>query len=262
MKVQLLVSAMNCDPKSLVEQMNISTEAIIINQCDVEDKQVFLHRDREIACYSYSERGVGKSRNHALERADSDICLFSDEDIVYTEDYEALMIREFEKNPQADMLIFNIEVSDDRKTYENTETKKVHLYNCGRYGAVSFAFRTNKLKESGVKYSLLFGGGAKYSNGEDSLFIKDFIKKGYQVYTAPVTIGREKESESTWFSGYNEKFFYDRGVLYHFLYGRLSRILALRFLLAHKDKMCIQITVKQAYALMKKGISQGKKEKE
>lgn len=126
------------------------------------------------------------------------------------------------------MILFNIEVEEARRTYHITERKKVRWYNCGRYGAVSFAVKTESLIESGVMFSLLFGGGARYSNGEDSLFLKEFMKKGYQVYTAPVTIGREREGESTWFKSYNKKFFYDRGVLYHFLYGRLAPVMAIQ----------------------------------
>ena len=106
-----------------------------------------------------------------------------------------------------------------------------------------------------MTFSLLFGGGAKYSAGEDSLFLKQFMDKGYKVYASPVTIGREKEGDSTWFSGYHEKFFYDRGVLYHFLYGHLAKLWALRFLLAHKEKLCRDIPLKEAYRIMREGIS-------
>ena len=74
-----------------------------------------------------------------------------------------------------------------------------------------------------------------------------------------MTIGREREGDSTWFSGYHEKFFYDRGVLYHFLYGRLASLLALRFLLAHREKMCRKLSVREAYHVMREGIkSKGK----
>lgn len=117
--------------------------------------------------------------------------------------------------------------------------------------------KREKLFESGVTFSLLFGGGAKYSAGEDSLFLKQFMDKGYKVYASPVTIGREREEDSTWFSGYHEKFFYDRGVLYRFLYGHLAGIWALRFLLAHRGKMCQQVPVREAYRIMRKGISGG-----
>lgn len=261
MKVQVLVSAMNKNPRMLAEKMNLSSDAVIINQCDKEGYEKFEYRGREIECFSFPERGVGKSRNHALMRADRDICLFSDEDIIYENGYEEKIAAEFVNNPKADMIVFNVDVEESRRTYHIADRKRVRFYNCGRYGAVSFALRTDSLHKSGVRFSPLFGGGAKYSNGEDSLFIQEFMGKGYRVYTAPVTIGREEAGASTWFAGYNDKFFFDRGVLYHFLYGRLARLMALRFLFAHRAVMCREKTVSEAYALMKKGILQGRREK-
>ena len=79
-----------------------------------------------------------------------------------------------------------------------------------------------------------------------------------RVYKTPVTIGRERERESTWFSGYHEKFFFDRGVLYAYLYGRLGRLLALRFLLAHQKTMCRKIPFGKAYRLMCGGLREGR----
>lgn len=258
MKVQVLASVMNQSMEQIAKQMNLGSDAVIINQCDRLDYEEMEYKGHNIRFFSFPDRGVGKSRNEAILRADRDICLFSDEDIVYENGYEEMICREFEQNPKADMILFNVEVEEARRTYHITERKKVHWYNCGRYGAVSFAVRRDKLLASRVMFSLLFGGGAKYSNGEDSLFLKEFMDKGYKVYTAPVTIGREQAGESSWFAGYNEKFFYDRGVLYRALYGWLASAMALRFLLAHRAKLCEACTMKQAYGWMKKGIRDGK----
>ena len=258
MQVQVLASVMNQNMEKLVEQMNLASEAVIVNQCDCLKQKEMEYKGHKVRFFSFPDRGIGRSRNEAILRADKDICLFSDEDIVYEDGYAEAIAAEFERNPKADMILFNIIVEESRKTYFITERKKVHWYNCGRYGAVSFAVRRESLLASGVTFSLLFGGGAKYSNGEDSLFLKEFMKKGYQVYTVPVTIGRERMEESTWFVGYNEKFFHDRGVLYHYLYGKLAGAMALRFLLAHKDKICADVPVKQAYVWMKAGIAEGR----
>ena len=110
-----------------------------------------------------------------------------------------------------------------------------------------------------MSFSLLFGGGARYSNGEDSLFLHDCLKKGLHLYAGTDEIGEEVYRESTWFKGYNEKFFTDRGVLYHYLYGRMAKPFSLRFLYAHKEEMLKEISIKEAYGLMKKGIFEGKK---
>ena len=254
MKVQVLASVMNSSLEAVGKKMNIRSDAVIINQCDCygyEEKELY---GRRIRFFSYRERGVGRSRNEGILKAEGDICLFSDEDIVYVDDYEKRIVDEFKKNQDADMLLFNIDIEEARRTYHITKRKRVRWYSCGRYGAVSFAVRRSQLLASGVMFSLLFGGGAKYSNGEDSLFLKEFMAKGYRVFAVPVTIGRETEGNSTWFAGYDQKFFYDRGVLYHFLYGKAAFLMALRFLLAHKEKMCRDVGVKQALYWMRMGI--------
>ena len=233
MKVEVLASVMNASLRETVQHMNLQSDAVIINQCDrlgQEEMQISPGNGRIRFC-SFPDRGIGRSRNEAILRAEGDICLFSDADIVYEDGYEAAVLAEFERNPRADMIIFNIEVEEERRTYHITERKPVRWYNCGRYGAVSFAVRR-----------------------EDSLFLTEFIKKGYLVYTAPVTIGREEAGESTWFHGYNEKFFHDRGVLYHYLYGWLEWPLALRFLYAHKGMLCTEVSLQQARQWMRDGI--------
>lgn len=257
MRVQVLASVMNQTMETVVKNMNLESDAVVINQCDKLDYEEMEHQGGRIRFYSFPDRGVGRSRNEAIMRADSDICLFSDEDIVYEPGYAGKIEAEFKKNPKADMILFNVTVDEERRTYLITGRKRVHWYNCGRYGAVSFAVRRSSLLASGVTFSLLFGGGAEYSNGEDSLFLKEFMKKGYRVYTAPVTIGREKAGESTWFAGYDKKFFFDRGVLYHYLYGRQAFVMSLRFLVAHRSKMCRTVGMKQAYVWMRQGIRHG-----
>ncbi|MDD2970563.1 MAG: glycosyltransferase [Lachnospiraceae bacterium] len=260
MNLQLLVSVMDADAHELVEKMNIATDAIIVNQCDTYGYEEFCHRGRQIRFFSMKERGVGLSRNHALLRADQEISLFSDEDIVYQDGYEEKVCTAFQEHPEADMILFNFQVNEERRTYHNTAWKQVHRYNCGRYPTFCFAIRTERMHQINVTYSLLFGGGARYSNGEDSLFIRECIRRGLKVYTSPAVIGTEEGRPSTWFRGYTEKFFYDRGVLYHYLYGKVAVPMAIQFLIRHKNLMCQEIPLGKAYQLMQKGMkSQSRK---
>ncbi len=258
MSVEVLVSVMNSSMENVVSKMNLDSDAVIINQCDRFSCEEMEFNGHRVRFFSFPDRGIGRSRNEAILRADSDICLFSDEDIVYEKGYAQAIEEEFAQNPKADMILFNITVEEARRTYHIESRRRVHWYNCGRYGAVSFAVRRSSLLASNVTFSLLFGGGARYSNGEDSLFLKEFMSKGYKVYTAPITIGREQGGASTWFSGYHQKFFHDRGVLYHYLYGALAGAMALRFLLAHRRKFCAQVPVSRAFAWMRAGIREGR----
>lgn len=254
MNLQVLVSAVGQETSSLAEKMKLESDAIIINQTNHFAYEEYEHRGHQIRCYSFEERGVGLSRNNALLRAEGDIVLFSDDDIVYDAGYQTKILEEFDKHPQADILLFNMRVGEARATYDTEKFHRVHIWNAGRYPTYAFAVRREKLHAAHITFSLLFGGGARYSNGEDSLFLKDCLKYGLKAYAVPVTIGTEVERESTWFHGYHEKFFVDRGVLYHFLYGRLAGIMAVRFLLAHGGVMCQEISRKEALAMMKRGI--------
>lgn len=256
MRLQTLVSCVKQNMDEIASVMNLQSDSIVINQCERNDYTEYTHNGNLIKCYSFEERGVGLSRNNALLRSDADILLFSDEDIVYEDGYADKIIAAFENNPSADMLIFNMDVAEDRATYHTTDKCRVHRWNCGRYPTYSMAVRREPIISKNITFNLLFGGGAKYSNGEDSLFIQECLKKGLKIFALPITIGREVPRPSTWFDGYNDKFFYDRGVLYKYLYGPLSAVMALRFLIKHKGVMLTDMTFAKAHRLMKKGMKE------
>lgn len=265
MKLQVLVSAVKQDARQLATKMNLSTGAVIINQCGKYGYEEFLAPKKKtsdteterntVRCFSMAEKGVGLSRNTALLHADADICLFSDEDIILSDDYALAIQKAYEKYTDADMLLFNVKVAPSRRTYWNQEFKRIHWYNYGRYPAYSISGKVEALRRANVYFSVLFGGGARYSNGEDSLFLRDCLKAGLKIYAVPICIGEEIERESTWFHGYTEKFFEDRGVLYHYLYGKMAKPFALRFLWKNKSEMCQKISMKQAYRLVCRGIA-------
>ena len=262
MTLELLVSCVAKDVQELATTMNIESDAVIVNQKSPYGYEEFDCRGGHIRALSMQEKGVGLSRTTALQRARADIVLFSDEDIVYESGYAAKVIKAFEDNPGADMILFNVRVAQDRRTYWIEKEKGVHRWNCGRYPAYSIAVRTERLHEVGLTYHLWFGGGALYSNGEDSIFLNEALKKGLKIKAVPVDIGEEvarTEGEaSTWFSGYNRKFFYDRGVLYHYLYGWLAPVMTFRFLKKNQAVMCKDIPYAEAKKLMKRGCKERK----
>jgi glycosyltransferase involved in cell wall biosynthesis len=258
MTIQTLVSALCADQIELIDKMNLQTDSILVNQC-----QEFSYIERRkgthrIQCYNLNERGLGLSRNHALLRGTADILLFSDDDIRYVDGYGDLILAEFQQHPEADMIFFNVNICEARKTYENHSWKPVHLLGSGRYPTYSMAVRREKVQMARISFSLFYGGGAKFSNGEDSLFIKDCLHAGLKAYASPVCIGTEEERESTWFQGYHEKFFYDRGVLYHDLYGKFALIFGFRFVFFKRKVICNEISAAVAFKLLRKGIREQK----
>lgn len=254
MKIQVLVATMNRNNiEELLENMNISTDAIITNQTDDFLYNNINYKGNNIAVYNFNERGVGLNRNNALMRATADIVILADDDLTYVDNYGDIIINEFKKNPKADMLVFNVKNEDcQRKGYVIKKSKRVHKHNCLRYGAVRMAFRLDKVKQKNIYFSLLFGGGAKYGSGEDSIFIYQCIKSGLKVYSSTQEILKLPKSDSTWFKGYNEKYFYDKGALMAAIFNKKAILTIPLFLLKNK-KITKEIGEKKAYKAMMKG---------
>ena len=49
---------------------------------------------------------------------------------------------------------------------------------------------------------------------------------------------------------HNEKFFFDKGVLFHYLYGFLADVMAVRFILKKKSFMCKEVNPKKSFDKM------------
>lgn len=254
MNLEVLVSTMHQTDHNLIKKMNIQSDAIIVNQCDKNEFESFDYKGNLIQFLSLSERGVGLSRNNALMRATGDICIFADDDVVYLDDYNKIILEEFNKNPLADIIIFNVpSTNPERPMHISKKNTRVRWFNCLKYGAVRIAVRTEKLKVANIYFSLLFGGGAKYSAGEDSLFIAECIKKKLKIYTSTSIIGYVSQEESSWFEGYTDKYFIDKGVFYSCLSKKYSKILCLQFILRHYKLFINEKSLVKAYNLMIKG---------
>ena len=106
--LQVLVVTMHQKDFSLVEEMKIEGDALIGNQCDRNSVETIKTEDSEITMYSFDERGVGLNRNNLLMRASADIILFADDDVVYDEGYREKVLKQFEENPKADIIVFNV----------------------------------------------------------------------------------------------------------------------------------------------------------
>lgn len=241
MKLEVLLSTMNQNDLSIIQKMNIKGNAIIINQCNRIEYEELVEKSQIVKMYSFHEKGVGLSRNNALMRASGDICLFADDDVVYNDEYEEIILDAFKNHPDADVLIFNMNSLDCGGPAEIRKRSRVGYFNFMRYGTVNIALRRESIHKANIYFSLLFGGGAKYSAGEDSLFLYECIKKGLKIYTAPSYIGTVSNEVSTWFKGYNRKYFYDKGVFFANLSKVLSPFLIWQFVIRKhkifKDEM-------------------------
>ncbi len=234
-KVQVLVACIGQNDDKLYREMNLQTDTVLANQCDQYGYKEFLEPDgSRVQLVSTTDHGVGKNRNKALSFAGGEFLLCADQDMVYCDDYARIIDEAFCQCPKADIIVFRLEYMNrfTPQKKERSGFRRVRLWNSMRYGTARVAMRKNAVEKACLSFSTLYGGGARYSSGEDSLFIREAIRKGLRMYTSPTVIARVKQEESTWFKGYNDKYFIDKGVLlanafpclkhlllYYFAYG-------------------------------------------
>lgn len=232
-EIEILVASTNQQDYSLPEKMNIQSNAIIGNQCDRNAIEAIKYKNNKIIYLNFNEKGVGLNRNNALMRASSEICLLADDDMRYVDGYTDLVNQAFDRLPNADVIIFNLYEVDTQR-YVIKKIGKVNHFNYLRYGAARIAFKLDSIRENGIFFNQCFGGGTKYSHGEDNIFLSECLKKGLKIYSYPSYIAcLTNERQSTWNNGYNDKYLRDQGVLYRAISRRFWKFLCLQDAIRH-----------------------------
>lgn len=222
-EVTVLVATMNQNSYDLLDKMNIQTRCVVGNQCNLNKIDEFYHKGREIIWVSTKTRGVGVNRNLAILLSNiknhDGIVLFADDDMIFDDGYEQLVLEVFDKNPEADIVIFNLRERNPMRK----QTVKVHYTKKIGYGAARIACRSKAIIQNGLFFHLSFGGGTEHSCGEDTIFLSECLRKKLKILCVPESIAKlTDERSSTWFSGFTKKYYFDKGFL--FSYCKLSFI--------------------------------------
>jgi glycosyltransferase involved in cell wall biosynthesis len=239
---------------SLIKEMKIKTGAVVVSQEDKNETSYINNYGQEIKFIRSDNRGVGRSRNLAIINATADICLIADEDMIYVDNYEKIVFDEFKKRPDADIILFSIEsLNPDRPCYEETRNHIVNKLNFMKYGACRVAFRRESILKNNIFFSLMFGGGARYGSGEDSIFLNDCLKYGLKIYACTKKIADVKQEESSWFTGFNKKYYFDKGALFSAM-GKYNSLLLIPLMaIRGKNEFKDKFSVKQVIDFMVKG---------
>ena len=248
MKVQVLVASINQRDYSLLDKMNIKSDAIIGNQCDRNSVENFIHNGNNITYLNFNEKGVGLNRNNSLMRANADICLFADDDMVYFDNYVETVINAFERYPKADVIIFNINGRDGKKI-KTEKVKKINYFNYLKYGTARIAIKLKPIKDNAIYFNQCFGGGTEHCHGEDNLFLTSCLKNNLNIYAVPDIIASlNEDSVSTWNNVTNQKYIIDQGILYHTISKKWWVVLCLQDAIRkHKKYNC---SIKEAFLIM------------
>ena len=256
MTLEVLISCMHQEDGSLLKQSRISGDAVIINQCD---EIAYREYKTEQSCgrmFCTTQRGLTKSRNMAIQNARADVCLLCDDDEIFVQDYEHKILTAYEALPQADVVIFKMV---NRPPSFPDRVMPIRFPKTMKVSSWQISFRRQRLLDSGVRFDELLGAGTGNGAEEELKFLLDCQRMGLKIYYVPAEIATVGQEQSTWFSGFTEEFFENRGATTRYILGLVPAVAYAVYYVIRKNRLYRgQITPAKALSATLRGIRENK----
>ena len=228
----------------------------MINQCDHEDYVEYRTVSGTARMISTTDRGLTRSRNMAIANAKGDICLICDDDEVFVPDYENAILTAYRDHSEADIIIFKMA---NRPPSFPDQPMRLRFPKTMKVSSWQISFRRERLLESGVRFDELLGAGTGNGAEEELKFLLDSERAGLVIYYIPVVIASVAQKASTWFSGFNETFFENRGATTRYILGPgLATLYAVYYVLRKKSLYHQNLSTRAAFQATLRGIRNNK----
>ena len=214
MKVEVLLSCMHAEDFSIIKKSNLcNVNTLIVNQCVTEKEECVIEGIHRMI--KTPTRGLSVSRNLAVDNSKADVCLISDDDEVFTTQLEEKIRQAYLELPDADVIIFKM---SNRATKLGNATRRLGKYDLLRVSSWQISFKLSSIRGK-VFFDTNLGAGTGNGAGEENKFLLDCYKNKLKIYYVPVEIATVAQTDSTWFFGYTEEFFFNRGKTTRYILG-------------------------------------------
>ena len=253
MELQILVATMHQTDESLLARMALPCAAVVVNQCDRDGRHVIPRPQGDVLWIDTPERGLSNSRNLALANATAELCLLADDDEIFNEGTAQTVVEAFAQRPNRQILSFQV-VGIERplKRYAPREQRRSWLA-LNRCSSVEIAFRREAVQRAGVHFHPDFGSGARYAMGEENLFLWQCLARGLTLGYVPRAIGRIHLGQSTWFTGYDERYFFNKGANFAAMSRFWSPLLSAQYALRKRRLSQEKLPPQRLWRIMLKG---------
>ncbi len=259
-RVELLISCMGLKDYRILEMTHIQSDALIIDQCAEDSLSEFSYRGHRIRHLKCTERGLSRSRNKALANSAGEIGYLLDDDVTLINGYPDLIARAYQEIPDADVICFLIE-NKPRKL--KPKKQRVNKFTSLNIASWQISLNIAAVRKAGVTFDVLMGAGTGNGAGEEAKFLQDCIAAGLNVYYVPYNIGRigdykldsDKEGYSTWFTGINDAYFYQRGATTRYMLGLpVAVVYALYYVPTHRAFIEQSMSRSEAFRHIMRGV--------
>lgn len=199
MKLSILVTTMNEDINKVLQELvpQIKKSEVIISHQITDGSKPLKKIPKGVKYYYMYEKGLSKNRNNALKHATGDVCVVCDDDVRFLEGFEDVIINSYKKNLSAEVITFksiNLQ-GKERKKYSN-KIFQHSLVSILSVSSIEITFKRKSVLGNEISFDENFGLGAKYSSGEENIFLSDCKKKGLDLYFVPEIINKHPQKSS------------------------------------------------------------------
>jgi glycosyltransferase involved in cell wall biosynthesis len=180
--------------------------------------------------------GVTYSRNLAIEHANGDLALFTDDDVTLCDDFIELVNESFLYNKNCDFLTFNVEDENGDFLKPPLSKKEHNLRTILGVGTIQIAVRLNALTRT-YKFPLNLGAGAKYPCCDEPVYLSIFLNQGHKGMHIHKTICQHpKESSGSSLDSYVKVI--SRLIAFKYIFGKgLGYIFFIVFIMKNINKV-------------------------
>ena len=229
MTFNLLISCMHQKDTGIIQRSNVQSDVVVVNQCDRDCVEEFDFINKKgKTCHAKfictTERGLSRSRNMAIRNAWGDICQICDDDEEIADDAEEVILKAYEKNPDAGLIAFSLIRKDCDKTYPERKSN-LGFKQILRTSSLQITFSRRMLEKYGIRFDEKMGSGTGNGGGEENKFMLDWRKAGAEMIYCPDVIATVNPGESQWFRGYDARYFQNFGWTERRLLGNFTGML-------------------------------------
>lgn len=255
-KTEILLSCMFLsDSKEMIKRSHITSDTVIINQCDEENYKEENICNALLRTFSVTDRGLTKSRNLAISKSQADICIICDDDEIFNEGYEKAVSSAYDALPDADIIIFDMV---DRPLKWGNSIKRLGYIDLMSVSSWQITFRREKLLASGVLFDENMGAGSGNGAEEEFRFLTQCRKAKLRIYHYPFRLASVAQTQSTWFNGFDEEFFVNRGNTTRYIMGLPLSVLYAAYYAFAKRKQLSGMSMLRAFSYTVKGIKENR----
>lgn len=255
--LEILISTKDRDNLDFLNNIFVNNNAhsnpiLIINQ--TQNLNFSCPHSDNINLINVNEIGLSKSRNLAIENAKADICLLADDDIVYENNFESIILNAFNLNPCADIITFKMNDFKGNSFKDYPIIKKHNKKSLSFVNSVVIAFRRNSIISNKVFFDENFGLGSTFQTADEYVFLRNALNLNLNiVFHNEVILSHPVDSSGKDVA--SDRILFAKGALFYKYYNILSFLKLIHYLyLMFKFKYISLGQVINKYLIGVKGI--------